>query len=447
MFKNNDILNKVKFSLFISKKYLSSRKSISRFIFIALFGGITIGLATLITVIAVMNGFQYNHISRRIEIGSYHLNLVKKNSSSITIEEANSIKKVLYELKDVLAVVPYTDREVILRVKGSSFRNEQIVKLRAFDINEVKKDKLFLNFFKVTVNPLAFNLSNGEIAIGKPFFEYFYLNLQEPVFITPDITLKSIKSSGVPFIVSELFETGSYDYDRYWAFISINDLKMLSGDESIENIGIKLKKKHNPRLIKKIKDILGDNYSIQTAEEINSGYFMALKLEKTMMYLIFLLIFIMIALSIFGTLKLTITKKTKDIALLKAIGLDSKSIELTFISETVFLSFGGSFLGLLFGILISYNISHIFHIIEAVINSLLAYAFSVLKNIPNLSNIDYTPVIIYDETIYYQVGFPVELKFLELFIICLIIVSISLLAAYLPVIKVSKIMPKEILKK
>ncbi len=440
------LLNKIKFLLFIGLRYFNSRKKSNALIFFALFFGISFGLLVLISVIGVMNGFQYNHISRRIEIGSYHLSIKKSNNTFFSLNEALNFKKELYEkFPDFLSVVPFSDREVILRIKSSYFTNEQIIKLRAIDPDEVIKDDKFIEFFKLMKG--AFNLNKGDynILLGEPFYEYYWLNLNETVYLTPDITLANIKSAGIPFRISNVFKTNSYDYDMYWGFISIYSLIPLTGRADIEKIGIKLKDHTKQKvLIKNLKKYLSDKYILQTAEEINKGYFTALKIEKLMMFVLFILIFLMVAANTFGALKLTIIEKRMDISILKALGASPYDIQIIFIMESLILGFSGSLFGVFSGTLMCYNLEKIFEFLEVIINSILFYVVLLLKNI---YDIEFDPVKIYDTSIYYQSGFLIRLNFHEILIICLLVVFMTVFAAYMPVLKASKIRPNEIIKK
>lgn len=449
--EKSKILN-IKFILFISNRHLKFKKTISKFIFVSLFGGISGGLAILITVIGIMNGFQYNHISKRIEIGSYHINIKKVDNNFFSIEEANNIKNLLYKnFPEIMAIVPYIDREVLIKLDSSSFYDEQIIKLRAFDPEEVKKDKNFIFFFRLKKG-FDLPLNDNYILIGKPLFEYYWLNLNSSVYITSDINLHNIKEKGVEFKIQDVFETNSYDYDRYWAFISLYNIPKLIGELKIENIGIKIKKKNfslfdERTIANKIKKILGLAYILETSQDINRGYFIALKMEKIIMYLIFSLIFIMIAASIFGTLKLNLIEKKDEIAILKAIGSSPNDLKFIFMFEVLLLLLTASSFGILCGLFLSYNITGIFKLIESFINSILYYSFNTITQIPTFANFTFVPIKIYDESIYYQNTFPVNIYIIELISICFFITTTILLIAYIPINKIVNIKPREIIKK
>ncbi|HOV14781.1 MAG TPA: ABC transporter permease, partial [Spirochaetota bacterium] len=314
------------------------------------------GLMVLIVVLGIMNGFQENHISRRIEIGSFHINISKKDFKTFSLKEVLEFKKTLYDnFNEFEAVVPYTDREIILKIEKSAYVEDQIIKLRAIDPDEIIKDTKFLKYFKITYG--KFDLSEYSALIGEALGYKILSRIGAQISLTPDLSLASLKNNGVPFNVSGFYYTGSYDYDRYWTFISLYGLAALTGKIDIENVGIKLKDKSKQKeVLKKLNLFLKNGYDIQTDEDINRGFFAALKLEKAMILFLFIMIFIMVAINTFGSLKLTISEKRKNIAILKALGTKPKDIEIIFLIGTLLVSFLGSLTGVILGCFVVYNV-------------------------------------------------------------------------------------------
>jgi len=446
MEKIKKLFNLLQFYLYIGLRYLKSRnqKGKVNIIFLALFLGISLGLMVLIVVLGIMNGFQENHISRRIEIGSFHASITKKDGTNFNIEDSKKLKEQIYKnFSGIEAVIPYSDREGILKINKKNYSDEQIIKLRAVDPDEIKKDSRFMNFFKITYG--KFDLSPNSILLGEALGYKIMSKLGGEVFLTPDISLGSFNSEGIPFKVNGYFYTQSYDYDRFWSFISINSLLSLSGNTDIEGLGIKFKDKNQKdQIVKNLKKYLDKEYSIQTAEEINIGFFSALKLEKVMIIFLFVLIFFMVATNTFGALKLTIIEKKKDIAILKSLGANPNDIKIIFLIESVVIGFTGTFSGVVLGFLISYNVINIFKFVELIINTLTGYLNYLLEfavkgfYIPNIK--------IYDTTIYYQTNFIIKIDFFEIAGIALLVVIMTVIAAYIPVSKASKLKPNEIIR-
>lgn len=447
MINIKNLINSLKFRFYVGKQYINSKKKNgkSNIIFYSLFAGIAGGLTVLIVVLGVMNGFQNNHISRRIEIGTYHA-VIKKGESYFKLDELPAIKEKLYsEFGHLIeAAVPYADKEIIAFNRGPRNSHTQVIKLRIIDEQEIIKDSRFLTFFQIADGELT--LEKGTILIGRELSPRLFTLPGRHINLTPGINLRSLKHEGIPFKVSGLFETGSYEYDRYWGYISLESLQLIDNRVEIDNIGLKFKKgvkrKQASRLI---EEALPEGYRVILAEEINRSYFAALKLEKVMIIFLFCMIFLMAATNIFGALKLTVIEKKSDILILKAIGLTPADIEVIFIIESLLLGFGGSLAGTILGVFVSYNINNIFGVIESVLNWIIRIVIALGQNF--VPGFYMHSVKIYDDSIYYQSSFLVKIYLNELIIMSFLITAMTVIAAYIPISKASGMKPNELLRR
>lgn len=432
-----------KFRMYTGSKLMGKNSGAP--IFAALFAGIAGSFAVLLVVIGVMNGFQDNYITRRVEIASYHASLMPIDNKQGCTYDRTIIDELYRQIPEIEAAVPFCDRDIIILFRNKIDSDRQPVKLRAVDPEELRKDSRFNELFNITHGNL--DLSQDKIILGEElgWRELSFARINSAVYLTPDISLQTLagkkeKDAG-EFRVSGYFNTGSYDYDRYWAFISLSSFFKLTETNQIDNIGLKFKKGVNRRVVtEKIRNLpLLKEYGleIKTAEETNSAYFAALRLEKTMIMFLFVIIFLMVATNIFGTLRLTILEKKEKILILKALGTVPRDIEQIFLFESFILAFGGATVGMLLGIFISHNILNIFAVAEFFINSLLAIA------IPTEI---FEPIVIYDTSIYYQTDFLVKFGFSELAIMYFSIVLLTLLSAYIPVTKAARLRPNKILQ-
>lgn len=432
-----------KFRMYTGSKLMGKNSGAP--IFAALFAGIAGSFAVLLVVIGVMNGFQDNYITRRVEIASYHASLMPIDNKQGCTYDKTIIDELYRQIPEIEAAVPFCDRDIIILFRNKIDSDRQPVKLRAVDPEELRKDSRFNELFNITHGSL--DLSQDKIVLGEElgWRELSFARINSAVYLTPDISLQTLagkkeKDAG-EFRVSGYFNTGSYDYDRYWAFISLSSFFKLTETNQIDNIGLKFKKGVNRRVVtEKIRNLpLLKEYGleIKTAEETNSAYFAALRLEKTMIMFLFVIIFLMVATNIFGTLRLTILEKKEKILILKALGTVPRDIEQIFLFESFILAFGGATVGMLLGIFISHNILNIFAVAEFFINSLLAIA------IPTEI---FEPIVIYDTSIYYQTDFLVKFGFSELAIMYFSIVLLTLLSAYIPVTKAARLRPNKILQ-
>jgi len=435
--------NKFRFNMFLAVRYLISKKNNNKIdiVFLAIFLGAALGNMVLIVVIGVMNGFQENHISRRIEVGSYHIVISKKDYKNFSLTESKEIKKRLYEnINGISAVIPYSDREIIIKKATNSGINEQrILKLRALDEDEIIKDNAFFKYFDIETG--KFDISNFSILVGEPIQEWLNMDLDEKLYITPDISMISYKSEGIPFYVSGFFRTGSYDYDMYWGFISLDSKILLTGKGDVENIGIKCKNRDEAKRIKiEIEKYLNDSELIlKTDEEINETFFNTLKLEKNMIIFIFLMIFAVIATNIFGGMKLKIIEKRKDIAILKAVGITPYDVNSIFLLQSIITIFFAILVGLFLGCFVVNNILNIFLVTENVVNSVI----DIINKC--FDSFIFNHILIYDPSVYYQGAFLVKLDFIELSILSFSIFLLVLIGSYLPLTTISRLKPNEVL--
>jgi lipoprotein-releasing system permease protein len=152
----------------------------------------------------------------------------------------------------------------------------------------------------------------------------------------------------------------------------------------------------------------------------------------------------MISLNTFGALKLKIIEKKIDIGILKAIGLSGFDVKILFLINSISISFVGSLIGNIFGFFIGYNIKNIFFVTEKIVNFVLMYFQIIFEKInPGLIIGEFR---IYDESIYYQSSFFVKFTFNELVLINFVIIVMTILSSYIPVIRISKLKPIEIIK-
>ena len=436
-------IHNFKFRIYAGSKLMENNTGAP--VFAALFAGIAGSFAVLLVVIGVMNGFQDNYITRRIEIASYHATLLSQNNKVGCVYDKAILEELYREIPEIEAAVAFCDRDIIILFRNKINSDRQPVKLRAVDSLELQKDSRFIELFNITHGALDF--SDGKVILGEElgWRELSFARLNSSVYLTPDISLQTLagkkeKDAG-EFRVSGYFNTGSYDYDRYWAFISLSSFFKLTQTNQIDGIGIKFKKGTNRRnVVENIRNLsLLEKYGleIKTAEETNSAYFAALRLEKMMIMFLFVIIFLMVATNIFGTLRLTILEKKKKILILKALGTTPHDIEHIFLFESLILAFGGATVGMLAGIFISHNILNIFAVVEFIINSALQIAIPAEL---------FTPIVIYDTSIYYQTDFLVKFGFAELMIMYFSIVLLTLVSAYLPVSKAARLRPNKILQ-
>ena len=327
----------------IAFKYLKTRKKDGFLNIISIFSfiGISLGVAVLIIVMSVMNGFRSELINKIVGFNS-HIT-VKSYQNKISISEINqNVQKISKDL------ILSNSGEAII-IKNDTLKG---ILLRGYKSKDFAKLKIFENgLFFGNKNIL----SKNYISIGKELS--FTLNLD----IGDKITIMS--SSGVEtiignlpkqktFVISSIFESGLADFDNNVAFINLKTLEeFFDLDDNNRNLEIYLKKPQNIEYQKKaVQNNFPDDF-VYSWSDMNSSLFSALKVERNVMFIILSLIIIVAAFNIISGLTILVKNKTRDIAILKSIGVLNKSITKIFFLVGVIIGTSATFFGIFLGIM------------------------------------------------------------------------------------------------
>ena len=299
------------------KKKEGFLKVISIFSFL----GIMLGVAILIIVISVMNGFKTD-LTKKILGLNPHV-VIQPNSFQIDERYISRLKK---DFEDITISKSYSGEGIVIsndKAKG--------VILKGIDKSEKNIIEFFENF---TSQGDLNNFNSNKVFIGSELA--FNLNLKK------DDTINLMTSSfvGTPlgnlpkqenFKVAGIFNTGFIEFDQNVIFINIEDaLSIFNKDDKDQNIEIYLEDPLEANFYKENIKKLNENYFIYTWSDLNKSLFSALKVESNVMFIILSLIVIVAAFNIISGLTILIKNKTKEIAILKTLGLNNQSIKKIF---------------------------------------------------------------------------------------------------------------------
>ncbi|MFA4990213.1 MAG: FtsX-like permease family protein [Candidatus Omnitrophota bacterium] len=328
--------------LMLSWRYLLTRrkeKFISLISIISILG-IAIGVMALIVVIAVMSGFDQDLHDK--VIGNYaHINLM--GFKAIDNSEYENISRIVRANTQVKAISPYIQGQVLLKENNRYFA----VGLRGIvpsEQSQVTKLKEYL------VAGSLDNLAAGGIIIGKELAAYLGLGLNSK------LTLQSPLGKQYTLKIAGIFNSGMYDYDLNLVFTDLKSSQDIFGmPNQISALAIKL---DNPDLAPAVsRDLavaLRFNYTLKTWMEANQNFFAALALEKLTMFIILTLIILVASFNIISTLIVMVVEKTKDIGILRALGMSAFSIRKIFIYQGLIIGTLGTLLGGLGGALLCF---------------------------------------------------------------------------------------------
>ena len=384
------------------KKKEGFLKVISIFSFI----GIMLGVAILIIVMSVMNGFKTDLTNKILGLNPHVV--IQPNNFKIDESYITKLKK---EFKEINLSKSYSGEGIII-----SNNSAKGVILKGIDKKEKNIKEFFKNFtFKGNIT----NFNSNKIFIGS---ELAYnldlkvgdsLSLMSSAFVsTPLGTLPKQEN----FKIGGIFNTGFIEFDQNIIFLNINDaLSIFDKEYSDLNIEIFIEDPLKANSLKEKIYKINQNYFVYTWSDLNKSLFSALKVERNVMFIILSLIIVVATFNIISGLTILIKNKTKEIAILKTLGLSNKSIKKIFFLTGITIGFFATISGIILGIFFSMNIEK------------LRIFLSQFFNLE-----------IFPSDIYFLEKLPSEINVYSIFIIFTISVLISAIASYLPAMKISK---------
>ena len=384
------------------KKKEGFLKIISIFSFL----GIMLGVAILIIVMSVMNGFKKD-LTQKILGLNPHI-VIQPNSFEIDRSYISRLKK---NFDKITLSRSYSG-------EGIAISNEKAkgVILKGID----KKEKNNIEFFDNFITQGNINsLNSNNVFIGSELA--FNLNLK----MGDSINLMTSSFVGTPlgnlpkqenFKIAGIFTTGFVEFDQNIIFLNIEDvLSIFDKENKDQNVEIYLSDPLKANSYKNKIQKINENFFVYTWSDLNKSLFSALKVERNVMFIILSLIIVVAAFNIISGLTILIKNKTKEIAILKTLGLSNQSIKKTFFLTGLTIGLFATLSGIILGILFSINIEKIRIFLSKVFN-----------------------LEIFPADIYFLEELPYEINFNSVIVVFIISLLISGIASYLPANKISK---------
>ena len=400
----------------ITFRYLKTRKKDGFLNIISIFSfiGISLGVAVLIIVMSVMNGFRSELINKIVGFNAHVT--VKPYENAIDIKKLNNknLKIISNELvfsnsgEAIVINKDYTKGLLLRGYKREDFSKLEIVKQNSFIGNP---DDLYEN----------------NISIGKELSFDLNLKLGDKIMIMSPSGIQTIVGD-LPkqqsFIIHSIYDSGLAEFNKNVAFININTLDVFFDlSKKDRNLEIYLKDPVNIEKLKEKIQLIFNEEFVYSWADINSSLFSALKVERNVMFIILSLIIIVAAFNIISGLTILVKNKTREIAILKSIGVLNKSITKIFFLVGVIIGTSATFFGVFLGVMFSLYIEKI---------------RSFLSDIFNIS--------LFPEEIYFLDKMPSEIEPNSIFIISFCSIIITILVSIFPAIKASKLDPVKALK-
>ena len=401
----------------IALRYLKPRRNdgFLRIIKFFSFTGIALGVAILIIVMSVMNGFRAELVEKILGF-SPHIT-IKPYDQKIELNKINELEK--HEEIINKSVRSYSGEAVIF-----SKNNTKGIIVRGYSKNDLEQMPLLKDSI---IDGSLNDFESNSVSIGKD------LAIASDIIVGDKIQILSTASIETPFgnlptqsdyMVTSVFSSGLSDFDGNVIFMPIDEVLPLFGvpEEEIR-VEIFLKSPEKIELIKEdIQNLFSEHYVYSWAD-LNKSFFAALKVERNVMFIILTLIIVVAAFNIISGLTILVKNKTKDIALLRTIGVSRKSIVKIFFLTGFLIGFFATLSGVIFGVLFSFYVEEI--------RELITFLFNVQ---------------LFPEEIYFLSKMPSEINIISILIISGFSLTITIFASLFPSLAAAKLDPVRALK-
>lgn len=404
------------FELFISLRYLMAKRKQAFISVITVISvlGVMVGVMALVVVLSVMNGFRADLMSKILGVNS-HLLVMNFEGTFRGYEEA-ALK--IRDISGIVGSTPFIYSQVMVNNSG----NVSGAILRGVDAGSAAGG--------LNIETMVKDGSIGclEENSGKVPGIIAGRELLKRIGAEPgdEITLLSPEGKLTPlgrtpntkkFRVCAVFDSGMYEYDASMVYISLRNAQDFLGlEDRVTGLELRVENVYETdRIAENIREALGYPFWTKDWKDMNRSLFSALKLEKITMFVILIMIVLVGALNIISTLVMVVMEKTRDVAILRAMGASSKSIMLVFMLQGLLVGIVGTVAGLASGL----GICHM----------LAKYKFISLPS-----------------DIYYISTLPVRVESGDIWFVAFSAVLISFLATLYPSWRASRLNPVEAIR-
>jgi lipoprotein-releasing system permease protein len=438
----------------ISKRWFSARKENGGAASSKLASaGIGVGVAALVVVLAVMNGFQLGYIESILAISSYHARVTGGASSRGSLVPDAALVSALEKEEGVACVVPFLETQVL--AGGDSGRTTPL-KLRALPADIGSRDPGFVSALALEDGrpgrAADFFGPEGGVVIGSELARSLNLGVGDSLSALALTTDKEegIATTALSLRVSAVFHSGYYDFDSSLAFIDFGTAAALypAGKEAGFTYGIKLRNRDRDGLfvsrLKPREAGLGIT-GIEGWRDYNRSFFGALRTEKTLMMILVGLIFVVVGVNIYQSMRRNVFERMEELALIKALGGKGEELKRIFVVDGFAIGAIGSLIGLACGLFIAVNVNEILSLAAALLNGAASF-FARLGGMAPGGAGGGGDFSVFSPRYFYLMEVPVRILFPETFFIVAAAIASSGLAAAVATSEVAELEPSELLR-
>lgn len=404
----------MKFETFIAKRYLASKRKAQFITIISLVSiiGIMVGVAALLIVLSVFNGFTGIVTSILINFDP-HIRI--EQSGGIDVKNYDTIENVLKGDKRISGFSPFLSGKGLIVSK--SFNKVVFIKgvddSSIDDVSGVQKNIVLGNF------KFEDEFGVGSIVLGLTLSDRLNALVGDEISIVSPYALTSALTpfshpTVMKFKVAGIYESNNKEYDAHYAYISIPSAKRLFEKvDKYSGVDLRLKDINKSEDIKKdLSSALDLKYEISTWYDLHADLYSMMKIERWIAYILLSLIILVASFNMLGSLYMTVLEKRRDIGVLQSMGASQSSIVKIFMFEGLLIGIIGTVCGIILGLVLIY-LQKTFHLFPL------------------------------DPTVYIIPAIPVEIHFLDFLTVSAASMILAVVAAYYPARRASKIIPIE----
>jgi lipoprotein-releasing system permease protein len=352
------------FETFVGRRYLRAKQkqAFISLITILSIAGVALGVMALIVVIAVMTGFEAD-LKTRI-LGGQPQVMIMRHGGAGSFTKYREILQEVEKTPGVEAATPFIYAQIMLKSKNAASG----AVLRGIDPETAGRVMETLQDINLPSSTAAESSQSSKpgipgIVLGSELAKNLAVVEGDAIYlISPRGMISPI--GHVPtmrqFKVTGFFESGMYEYDQTFAYINIRDAqKIMRLGDSVTGLDIRVTDLYDARNIaQKITGKIGFPYWARDWMQMNRNLFKALKLERRVMFIILTLIILVAAFNIASSLIMMVMGKTRDIAILKAMGATERSVKKIFVLNGMIIGALGTLIGLGLGLVICTVLKH-----------------------------------------------------------------------------------------
>lgn len=418
-------------SAYIGLRYTKAKRDNNyiSFISIASVFGIALGVVVLITVLSIMNGYVQGIQDRHLGMLSH----ITVSDSDWSLPRWKKRREQVLEIESIKAAAPFIEKQVMLKEADKVHPTllEAVLPEYEADIGTInryiaddeslallKEGKFNIILGETLAKELGLVVDDTVIMLS-PKQQSFLINNDSQQ--NPDDLIPIIKE----FTVVGTFKVDLQAYDKSFAYIHLSDAaSIFDMAENVTGLRVQIDDIFKAREVsEKIASKSTEDFLITNWTGQHSSFFRALQLQKTMLFLVLLLIIGVAAFNLISTLIMVVTDKESDIAILRTLGMPPAQVMKVFIIQGALLAFIGTIIGVVVGLLIASNISAIVQFLENLFNTSFLNA-----DIHGLTEID------------------AEIQSFDVIVIAISAFILSVLATLFPAWKASKVQPAEALR-